>query len=132
MANVREGVANSSATDVTLVTTTETVIITSDLIALPSETVLVYVLGWAQLTSGAATTTVTPRLRRGAAITSPLLGEANAETIKTAAGSTEAFIIALTETVQNLATVQYSLTLQQAAATGDGTVLQASILVLIF
>lgn len=132
MAQIREGAANYSSTNVTLATTAETVILTSDPIALPFDAVQALILAWAQLTTGTATTTVTPRIRRGTLITDPLVGEANAENVKAAAGSTEPFLIMVAEDLTRLDRVQYSLTLQQAAATGDGTVLQASILVLLF
>lgn len=132
MADIREAVAAGQTTNVTLTTTTETVILSSPEIALPADAARVYVLCWAQLTTGTATTTVTPRIRRGTLITSPLVGEANAENVKAAAGSTEPFIIALVEDLALFDRAIYSLTLQQAAATGNGTALQASILVLVF
>ncbi len=132
MANIREAEAASSGTNVTLVTTAETVIITAPRLTLPAQSVQLYILAWAQLTTGAATTTVTPRIRRGTAITDPLISEANAENVKAVAGSTEPFLIAVVDNVSDLVTVEYSLTLQQAAATGNGTALQASILILAF
>lgn len=132
MAEIREAVGNYSSVNVTLTTTTEGVVITSDLIAPPYDAVQAVILAWCQLTSGTATTTVTPRIRRGNAITGALVGEANAENLKTAAGSTEPFLIMVAEDLTRIASIQYSLTLQQAAATGNGTVLQASILVLLF
>ncbi len=130
MANIREAEAAYSGTNVTLVTTAETVIISAPSIVIPADAVQIYVLAWAQLTTGVATTTVTPRIRRGTAITDTLVGEANAENIKAAVGSTEAFLIAVIENLSSIDRATYSLTLQQAAATGNGTVLQASILVL--
>ncbi len=132
MANIREAEASSFTADVTLVTTAETVIISSPPLTAPSDAMQVYVLAYAQLTTGAATTAVTPRIRRGTAITSALVGEANAEAIKAAAGSTEPFFLAIVETLRGLSVVQYSFTLQQAAAAGNGIALQGAILVLAF
>lgn len=132
MANIREAEALSSGTNVTLTTTSETIIITSPVLVLPADRVQLYILAWAQLTTGTATTTVTPRIRRGALVTDTLIGEGNAEDVKAAAGSTEPFLIALVDNVTDRVSVQYVFTLQQAAATGNGTALQASILVLAF
>lgn len=131
MADVQEAEVNFSATNVTLTTTTETLIISAARVAAVRQTVRALILAVAQLTTGAATTTVTPRIRRGALVTDPLVGEANAVTIGAAAGSTEQFFGFAFEELVAAGDVQYSLTLQQAAATGNGTVLAAAILVLL-
>lgn len=125
-----KGAGAASTANVTLTTTTETIIITSDVITPPYDGSDVTIWAWAQLTTGAGTTTVTPRIRRGPAITDPLVGEANAVTIGAAAGSTEVFMIMAVDALIGSGGWQYSLTLQQAAATGDGTALQAAILTL--
>lgn len=132
MANIREAEAASFTADVTLVTTGETVILSSPAVVIPADAVQIYIFAYAQLTTGTATTTVTPRIRRGTAITDPLIGEANAENIKAAAGSTEPFFLAVVETVTQRDRLTYSFTLQQAAATGNGTAVQGAILVLVF
>lgn len=119
----------TSSADVTITTTTEKDVITSDLTNTPRDEVRVVIICWAQLTTGTNTTGVTPHIRRGTGIAGTALTEANAETIKAAAGSTELFMWMASE--QRAATaVQYSCTLTQAAASANGTVLQASILVL--
>lgn len=115
--------------NVTLTTTTETVIVSTPRRNAPRGDVEVLVWACAQLTTGAATTTVTPRIRRGTAITGTLVGEANAITVGAAAGSTETFCLLETEHVAQTA-VEYSLTLEQASATGNGTALHGSIIVL--
>jgi len=107
-------------------------VITSPLVTIPADAVQVLIWAWGQLTTGASTTTVTPRIRRGTTITGALIGEANAEDVKAAAGSIEPYMIMLTEDVTQEDRIQYSFTLQQAGATGNGTVQQASILVLVF
>lgn len=129
MADIREIEAATTTVNVTLTTTSETVIISAPSLVLPADAVQAVILAWVQLTTGAATTTVTPRIRRGTLITSPLVGEANAENIKAAAGDTEPFMIMVLENLTVLDRVVYSLTLQQAAATGNGTALQATIAV---
>lgn len=132
MSDVQEASFAASAANVTLVTTAETVIITADRAALVRRSMTAFVLAIAQLTTGTATTTVTPRIRRGPLVTDPLVGEANAITIGAAAGGNEQFFAFASEDLVGLADVQYSLTLQQAAATGNGTALAAAILVLLF
>lgn len=120
-----------SATNTTLTTTSETVIISSPPATAWKNVVNVCVFAWAQLTTGAATTTVTPRIRQGTTTSGTLVNEANAVTIGAAAGSTEQFLAMACEDRSNVASVDYSLTLQQASATGNGTALQAGILVFV-
>lgn len=120
----------SVTTDVTLTTTSETVIVSSTPVTSVRDDTEVVVLAWAQLTTGAATTTVTPRIRRGTTTAGTLIGEANAETIKVAAGGTEPFIALVTEQIAGSGTFQYSLTLAQASATGNGSAIQGGIVVL--
>jgi hypothetical protein len=131
MAEVQEASVNFSTTDVTLVTTTETLIIVAPRIAVPRQTVTALILAIAQLGTGTATTTVTPRIRRGPALTDPLVGEANPITIGAAAGGVEQFFGFASEELVRLADVQYSFSLAQAAATGNGTAIAAAILVLL-
>lgn len=120
---------NKATADVAIVTTTEKDIIASNLTNTPRDEVRVVILCWAQLTTGTNTTGVTPHIRRGTGIAGTLLTEANAETIKVAAGGTEMFFWMASE--QRAATsIQYSCTLTQAAASANGSVLQAAILVL--
>lgn len=118
-------------TDVVITTTTETTVVASPPVTAPRDTDDVCIIAWAQLTTGTMTTTVTPRIRQGAAATGTLVGEANAETIKVAAAGTEPFYTMVCETRSNVATVQYNFTLQQAAANANGAALQGGILVLV-
>jgi hypothetical protein len=127
MPDVVEKVVDVSGTNVTLVTTAETVIITSPPAKMPLQTARILIRAWAQLTTGTATTTVTPRIRRGTTTAGALVGEATAITVGAAAGSNEAFELTATEERANEESVTYSLTLEQAGATGNGTALQAGI-----
>ena len=131
MADILEAELTTSGSDVTLVTTAETEGINSPEVVAPRQTVRVLILAWGQLTTGTGTTAVTPRIRRGTGTAGTLVGEANAETAKAAAGSTEPFFLLASEARADVDRVQYTLTLQQTAATGNGTLLQAAILVLI-
>lgn len=123
----RKGRSSHETANDTLVTTAETVVATVGGIDLPRPGVAVTVRGTAQLTTGTGTTAVTPRIRRGTAITDPLVGEANAVTIGAAAGGTEEFSLEVVDSPGELAGGSYVLTLQQTAATGNGTALQASL-----
>lgn len=131
MAELREVGFSIVTADTALVTTAETVVATSDVIQVPTATALVVVHAWAQLTTGAATTTVTPRIRRGTDTAGTLIGEANAVTIGAVAGSTEQFQAMASEQISGIGPLQYVFTLAQAAATGNGSALQAGIIVLL-
>jgi len=131
MPEVKEVEVNFSTTDVIVPTTTETVVISSGPVRVPTHTFRVLVLAWCQLTLGTATTYVTPRIRRGTTTADPLVGEANTEIIKGAAGDTEPFFLIASEERQGEEKVEYSLTVQQTAATADGTARQQGIVVLI-
>lgn len=118
-------------TNVTLTTTTETVIVSSGPASLQRREGNVCVVAWAQLTTGTGTTTVTPRIRRGTTASGDVVGEGNAETIKVAATGTEPFFIFQCEDRADVGTVRYSLTLEQAGASANGTALQGGILVFV-
>lgn len=131
MANIREAAALSTTVATPVVTTTETVAIASPSFEPPSDAFQAVIIAWAQLTTGTNTTAVTPRVRRGNAITGTLLGAANAEQVKAAAGSTEAFFMLTSEDRTSCDFIQYCFTLQQTAASANGSILQASILVMV-
>lgn len=129
MADVVEKDALTASGNVAVATTTETVAITSPNVRVPLQSARVLVTAWCQLTTGADTTAVTPRIRRGSTTSGTLVGEANAETVKAAAGSTEPIVFTAIDTVSNVDSVAYSLTVQQTGATADGSVLQSGITV---
>lgn len=131
MADIQEVSFNVSGAQVTLVTTTEAVVISAPAIAVPRQTIFSVVFGWGQLLVGTGMTHGTPRIRRGTAITSTLVGEATAEEIKTAAADREPFFIMTGEELSDRADVEYSFTLQATGASANGTVDQAAILVLL-
>lgn len=131
MAELLEVAANHAVANVTVTTTTEEVAITSPAILVPTSQASAIVFGHAQLTTGAGTTAVTPRVRRGTAITDTLVGEATAIEVAAAAGSDEMFDLLLIDSLDDVDSVQYAFTLQQAGASGNGAILQAAILVLL-
>ena len=127
MADVLEKQAKYSGTNVTITTTTEKVIITSDPITVPFNTALILVKAWGELTTGTNTTGVAPAIRRGTTITDTLITEQNNQLITAAAAATQFFFIMGAEQVSNVTGLVYSFTLLQAGSDGNGTVLQAGI-----
>jgi hypothetical protein len=113
-------------TDTALVTTAETVVATLDSVTTP-RAVNVTLRAWAQLTTGTATTAVTPRIRRGTTAAGTLINEGNPVTLGAAAGGTEDFEIDAVDLNADISGASYVLTLQQTAATGNGSCLQAQI-----
>lgn len=118
-------------TDVTITTTTEKVLVSSGPVTCPRQTCNIVVMGWAQVTTGTNTTGLTPLFRRGTAIGNTALGEANVEQVKSAAGNTEPVFFFAQEDRVDVATVEYSFTVKQTAASADGTALQGGIIVLV-
>lgn len=126
---LQDMVAVVATANVTVTTTTEEVAVSSGPCKVTRQTARAIIVAWVQVTTGAGTTTVTPRIRRGTTITGDLLGEANAMIIGGAAGSNEQYLMIASEARAGIESAEYSLTVTQAAATGNGTVLQAGILV---
>lgn len=116
----------NSTADVTLVTTAETVVATLSGVNTGGKRD-VALRGWAQVTTGVGTTALTPRIRRGTTVGGTLIGEANPEQVEAAAGSTEESSTEVTDAGVELGGASYVLTIQQTAATGNGTALQASL-----
>jgi hypothetical protein len=110
----------------TIVTTAETVLATVGGVSTPRKTT-VNVEGWAQVTTGASTTSLVPRIRRGTDATGTLIGEGNPVTIGAAAGGTEDIEIRVSDVAVDLANASYVLTVVQTAASANGTALQAGI-----
>lgn len=131
MAEVQEAAHAFSTTNVTLTTTNAGVVISAPRIAVPRQSVTALIMGYAQLETGAGTTAVQKAIRRGTATSGTLVGEANNEEIKAAAGSIEQLFHMVSEELAGFADIDYSLVLTQAGATSNGTVRQAAILVLL-
>ena len=84
---------NISGVAVTLTTTTEATVIASGPVKTPGRTHQVLILAWAELTLGAGTTTVTPRIRETDVVGGAVVGEGNAINNGVPAGETEAFFM---------------------------------------
>lgn len=110
--------------DVPVVTTAETVIASVPNVSTKQPGSKVSLFGSTQFTVGTATTALTFRWRRGVDATGTLIGEANVVQIDTAAGSTEDHVHSVEDAGVDLVGASYVLTVQQTAATGNGTALQ--------
>lgn len=131
MADIQEVGFNYTQDNVAIVGTTETAIITTPRTSLVRQTMTAFVLGWVQMITGTNTTTVSPRLRRGATIAGTLISENNAEGIKVAVGVVETFLAMAIEELSNIAEVRYTLSAAQAGATANGATRQQALIVLL-
>lgn len=116
-----------STSDTPLVTTAETVVATVVVPSVPGPGSTIVVEAHCQLTVGTGTTSITPRIRRGSTTAGTLVGEANAQGVSGAAGSTEDVGLTVDDTPGEVVNQSYVLTVQQGAATGNGTSVQAEI-----
>jgi len=120
---------NTCTATVTITTTTENVACSSPVVQTPRGEANVVVACYMQITTGTMTTHVIPRIRRGTAITGTLISEENNVSIGAAAGGTEDSAVMASED-RAATNVQYSCTMDQVAADGDGSVIYSAILVL--
>lgn len=114
--------------DTPIVTTTETVAATVVVPAVPGPGARIKLTGFAQVTAGTATTALTMRIRRGTDATGTLVGEGNPIQGGVAAGSTSEVVLEVTDTpAGEVAQQSYVVTVQQTAATANGSIVQASL-----
>jgi len=106
--------------NVTLNTTTEGVIVVTPPISPSLDSAAIFIFWWFALNSGASVTACTPRVRRGNGIVGALVSQTNA--IPCAAGALSLYSGCFVDFPGIIAGLQYSLTGQQVAATGNGTV----------
>lgn len=110
--------------DTTIVTTAETVAATLAGVSTDRPDMEVLLSGWCQLTTGASVTSCVLRIRRGTDATGTLIGEGNL--CAAAASAADSFDIEVKDTPGE-GSFTYVLTVVQTAATGNGTVTQASL-----
>lgn len=113
--------------DVALVTTAETVVATLSGVATDRPGQTVRISAAFRVTTGANTTALTARIRR-TSLTGTLLGEATPVQIEAVAGSTEDHDLYVEDSFSGEVAGQvYVLTIEQTAATANGSVLNSSI-----
>lgn len=115
------------AVPIAVTTTAETVLATVNVGSTNGAQVQVTLEGLVVLTTGTATTGVTVRLRRGTDATGTVVATTGVETAIGAAGSTDPYPIQAVDTPGDVGGQSYALTVQQAAATGNGSVTFASL-----
>jgi hypothetical protein len=113
-----------TTTDTTLVTTAETVVATLGGVSTQSADGLVQLDGFASLTTGTGVTAAVVRVRRGIDATGTLIGEATTSQIAASLPTTLAITV---QDAPGEGTFSYVLTVQQTAATGNGTCTQAAL-----
>lgn len=122
--------AKVDPTNVTLTLTTAGVVISSNPLPMEYNNGTFFILAWAKVTTGTNITSMLAKIVRGTTTAGTLVNESNIQTIAAAAGSNEFFMAAGVDVRVNEATAQYSLTLAQAGADGNGTVLESGIVVM--
>ncbi len=125
MAELLEKEVGRRTTALAVVTTTEIVCATSGAIAPPRPGTRAILRGLVELDTGADTTAVTIRIRRGTTITGTLVSEAIAE--ETTAALAETWVVSALDEPGDVGTVTYVVTIQQTAASANGTVDNATI-----
>jgi hypothetical protein len=122
MAEILEKEVTYETTDVTLITTAETVASVTPSVKIPVVTCRAVIRGFAQVLGGTGTTTINPRIRRGTLVTDPLVGDANAVSQPVLGTGSGLYFICVSEQLQNRESVQYALTIEAGGASGNGTV----------
>jgi len=130
MSDIREAGFGRATTAVTIVTTTEAVAVTSEIIKVTRRGMRALIFAFIEVDSGTATTAITGRIRAGKAITGTLISEAIAE--ETTAALAETWVVSAVDELGDVDEVSYSATIQQTAASANGTIDNATIIVLLF
>lgn len=127
MSEVLEKQVKYSSANIAVSTTDEVGLMGSGDVPVGVQTCLVHIRAWCQMTSGTGTTGITARLRRGEAGNNVVVGEANGVTLAATAGGNEQVVVEAVERRENVGSVSYDFSVQQAGATGNGTFLQGLI-----
>lgn len=115
----------ASAAATTLTTTTETVLVTSPGISTDGPSQQISIQATAALVTGASTTSVRLRIRRGTGITGTVVGDSG--NITAAAAAAVDLSVDAVDNPGDVADQVYVLTAQQVAATGNATAQLAAI-----
>lgn len=115
---------NQLSGTVPVVTTTETVALVTPPVSTTFGSDAIEIEGMVNLLAGTGTTAAVLRIRRGNGITGTVVRAADTDTI--AAGSSESFLVQGVDTPGDVAGQVYSITVQQTAASANGTINGAS------
>jgi len=116
---------NYVTADTSVVTTAETTAVVSDPITPATDGAEISIGGHINITTGAGTTSVVIRVRRGNGVSGTLVGET--EPINLGAAVTDNAHFAVTDSPGAVAGQQYTASVVQTAASGNGTINNASI-----
>lgn len=119
--------SNYVTADTTVVTTAETAAVVSDPITPATDGAKVIISGHINITSGAGVTGLVIRIRRGNGVSGTLIGETEPGAL--GASATDNFPFAITDFPGAVAGQQYTASVVQTGATGNGTINNASITV---
>jgi hypothetical protein len=117
------------ASTVTLTTTAETLVLVGPRLQTPKETSFVVTLAFFTMTQGASTTNVVARIRSGATIAGAVVGQPFNEAV-VSGGSNYAGNAFSYQQAQATDYVQNCLTVAQTAATANGTVTGATLVMM--
>jgi hypothetical protein len=117
----------STVTDVNVTTVNETAAIVSDPVSQSVDGEAVTISGRIGLLTGTGTTAVTIRVREGNGITGNVIGETLPKTIAAAVDDQVAF--SFTYNPAGIAGMRYTATVQQTAASANGTIKSAAMTV---
>jgi len=115
----------SSTPAATITTTTETVGATLSAVSTQSADNVVVLMGYLDVTTGTGTTAVVVRVRRGVDATGTLIQQAVTEQVT--AGNEISVPIFVQDTPGEVSNQSYVITVQQTAATANGTLNRASL-----
>jgi hypothetical protein len=110
---------------VTLVTTAETFVAYTGRCEAVAPTMRAIIKAWALITTGAGTTNVSLRIRRGNGLAGAVIVNGPPVALGPATQLDTSLVFA--ETLQNVESADYSLTVAQTGASGNGVVQMASI-----
>jgi len=122
MAQQFQADAQATAAAVALVTTAETVVNTSNPVAMPNVNAKFVVRGFVTVTPGTNTTGLTVRIRRGTLTTDTLVGPQVNVTAGVAAAAPITIPFGFAEFLSDRVESQYCVTVEQAGATANGSV----------
>lgn len=113
------------ATSGTIVTTTELAVVTIASVSTDGPSRTIELLGEVELGVGTGTTLVTFRIRRGTGITGAVVGTSTTDQPLVGAGAWAQYVFEATDTPGEVAGLAYTLTVQQTAATANGSINRA-------
>lgn len=125
MARTQEVVASFSPTNVTVTTTSETAAITSDPVKATRRHMRVAVVGLVEITLGTGATALSIRVRRGSGTSGTSVLQIIPD--DAAAGDRIVVPILTADTVEDVESVVYTITVAVTGATADSTIENASI-----